>query len=524
MENKRGIKPKEEEITDPLFKKLKDDLQKASYFAKLGNKDKTTQYATMAFNKALQKKDFLKAIKISEDFYLSRENLNTALEGVIEALLKSKKHKEALKICEQYKLTPKNLPDIALTVFKEHIESGNLEQAKLIKNKFGLKKPKILPIVLENYNKFMARGMLMRGEILIKEYEISSQDATEGFIKIFLWFIKNKQYNEAIQVKQKHSFPKSTKIQIAIIEAYRDLMMKEHFNIAKSWLKEFEIPPEENEKIVIWLIDQKFKSNSTNTAILIKNEFNPPKAPLMGIAYKHFETFIVKGNFELAATIRKNFELPEEKITPIVSQIYKLKMQGGSYDKAVELTKEYKIPNEIIIPEALKAFEFSINRRNYKRASLLKNEFQIPEKTVESFALKAFESKINQNNFETAKMIMNHFNIPQPKVNFLISNIIESLTKKKLFERAAFLGNFFHLPKSDIEEIEWKIFDRKMVNGKYADAYVLTKEYNLSPEKVKKKVEEYIKILEEKGSKTSADFIRNEFKTEKKGFFKKLFG
>ena len=61
MENKRGIKPKEEEITDPLFKKLKDDLQKASYFAKLGNKDKTTQYATMAFNKALQKKDFLKA-------------------------------------------------------------------------------------------------------------------------------------------------------------------------------------------------------------------------------------------------------------------------------------------------------------------------------------------------------------------------------------------------------------------------------------------------------------------------------
>jgi len=524
MENKKGVKPEEEKITDPLFKELKDDLQRANYFAKLGNKDKTTQYATMAFNKALQKKDFTKAIKISEDFYLSRENLNTALEGVIETLLKSEKHKEALNICEQYKLTPKNLPNIALTVFKQHIETGNLEQAKLIKNKFNLKKPKILPVVLEAYNKFMAHGMLNRGEILIKEYEISSQEAVEGITKIFLWFIKNKKYNEAIQIKQKHSFPKSANIQKATIEAYRELMIKEKFNIAKNWSKEFKIPPEESEKIVLWLIDQKFKSNSTNTAILLKNEFNPPKTPVREIAYKHFENFLVKGNFELAATIRKNFELPEEKITPIVSQIYKLKMQGGNYDKAVELTKEYKIPNEIIIPEALKAFEFSINRRNYKRASFLKNEFQIPEKTIESFALKAFESKIKQSNFETAKMIMNHFNISQPKVNFLISNIIESLTKKKLFERAAFLGNFFNLPKSDIEKIEWKIFDRKMVTGKYADAYALTQEYNLSPEKVKKKVEEYIKILEGKGSKASADLIRNAFKTEKKGFFKKLFG
>ena len=199
-------------------------------------------------------------------------------------------------------------------------------------------------------------------------------------------------------------------------------------------------------------------------------------------------------------------------------------MQSGNYDNADDLRKNFSIPKDVLDSSAALAFEFNINRGNYKRASSLKTDYQIPDEKTEELIINTFEAKLNQNNIDIAKIILKFFHLKQEKINILISNMVNELAKKNLFEKAAYLGNQFNLPKSDLEKIEWKVFDRKMAQGKFYEANEISKKYKLSPEKIQAKIDYYVEQLEQKGAKASADLIKAHFKAEKKGFFRKLLG
>ncbi len=523
MQEKKPV-PKKDEITDPIFLKLKEDLSRAKYFVEHNDQEKAVKYAKSAFTQEINKKSYLKAIDICKEFRLLDSDIKAAATGLFTVRLENKNYEEALDVIEQYKLTAKELPDIALAVFKKNLKADNLDKARSIKNKYDIKKDKFLPIVTEMFNSFMSKGMLNVGETLIKDYQLQVQEAAEGFINIFKWFVRNKKYEEAIRIKQKYTIPKTQETQKAATTVFNQLILIKNFEHANVWIKEFGIPTEEIQGIVIYLIVQKLKINSIDEAIELKNQFKPPESILLEPAYKSFEKVLFKEDINLAKKIYEDFKIPDEKIVPVTAKVFTLKMHGGNYDIAADIAKEFKIPEDVVTPAATKVFDLNVIRGNYKRALILKEEFKIPEENVINNVLRAFENKINQNNFNVAKMILNNFKLPKEKVNFIISKIVESFVNKNLLQRAVYLGNFFDLPKSNVEKLEWKLFNRKMENGQYADAYTLAMEYNLSTEMVSERVKYYTKLLEERGAKSSADLIRQDFKMTKKGFFSKLFG
>ncbi|MFC1558135.1 hypothetical protein ACFL40_02140 [candidate division KSB1 bacterium] len=513
-----------DEITDPLFLKLKNDQQRANYCYKTGNQEKAKYYANLACDKAIHNTHFNEAIQIAEEYNLPQEKIIEAADGLFNSYLAKKKYEEALKVCEDHKLNPQNLPQIALIVFKKYITEENFDEAKSVKAKFNLKKDSFSDIVSEVFIKTMQQGKQTTGETLIKDFEISNEEAAPGYTKLFHWYIEKKKYQEAIQLNQKFTIPKTLETQKDIIIAFSNAMVQGDFELAKAYIKAFDIQEDETLKIILWLIDQKFKTNSIDDIITIKNNFNPPAESMQTRAYASFEQNLMKGNLDIVLQVSNNFTLPEEKVIPLVSQLYKIKMQSGNYDKADELKNNFSIPQDILEDSANLAFEFNINRGNYKRASSLKADYQIPDEKTEELIINTFEGKLNQNNIDAAKMILSFFHLNQEKINILISNMVAELSKKNLFEKAAYLGNQFNLPKSDLEKIEWKVFDRKMAQGKYFEAHEMSKKYNLSPEKIQAKIDYYIEQLEQKGAKESADLIKQHFKAEKKGFFKKLLG
>ena len=119
---------------------------------------------------------------------------------------------------------------------------------------------------------------------------------------------------------------------------------------------------------------------------------------------------------------------------------------------------------------------------------------------------------------------MNDFSLERREIDPTINEVLQDLTRKNLLERAIYFGKDFNASSDELKKTAWQLFSARMDKYDFAKALKVSKDFKISPDKVKDKVRKVTEELEQKKRYQYVDILKRVFKVEKKGLFGKIFG